>query len=220
MSVQEILNSRASTRGFLPKAVPEQELQDIFAAAQRSASNCNTQPWEPIVISGEKLKTLEKEFLAIVTTGQLPNPDFNWGIKYSGVHKDRQWGSALALYSAMDIAREDKPARLTAMARNWQFFGAPHAVFFTMDKYLDIMGAVDIGIYAQNLTLLMHERGISSIMQGALGQYPGPVRQMFNLAEERGVLFGMSFGYADSEHPSNKCITDREPLADVVRFEA
>lgn len=220
MSVETLLQERFSTRAYLPKAIPEQELKDIFAAAQRSASNCNTQPWEPIVVAGEKLKVLEKELLKEVMAGNKPNPDFNWMIKYAGVHRDRQWGSAIALYNSLGIEREDKKARLEAMGRNWQFFGAPHAVFFTMDKYLDIMGAVDIGIYAQNLTLLMSERGISSIMQGALGQFPNPVRKMFDLPEERGVLFGMSFGYADTQHPSSKCKTVREPLEDVVRFES
>ena len=53
-----------------------------------------------------------------------------------------------ALYGALGIAREDKRARQMAMLRNWQFFGAPHVAIFTMDKYLDIMGAVDMGIYA------------------------------------------------------------------------
>lgn len=220
MGVEALLKARFSTRGYLSKEIPEQEIREIFSAAQSSASNCNTQPWEPIVISGDKLKTLEQELLKEVMAGNPPNPDFEWLIKYDGIHKDRQWGSAIALYNSLGIEREDKQARMEAMGRNWQFFGAPHAVFFTMDKYLNIMGAVDIGIYAQNLTLLMYERGISSIMQGALGQYPGPVRKMFDLPEERGVLFGMSFGYADPDHPSAKCATDREPLEDVVRFES
>ncbi len=46
-----------------------------------------------------------------------------------------------------------------------------------MDKYLDIMGAVDLGIYAQTLSLILMEYGISSCMQGALGQFPDPVKK-------------------------------------------
>lgn len=48
------------------------------------------------------------------------------------------------------------------MLRNWKFFNAPHAAFFTMATYLKLKGAVDLGIYAQTLALLMTERGISS----------------------------------------------------------
>lgn len=149
---------------------------------------------------------------------QKPNPDFNWAVAYQNEHRERQFGSANALYTAMGIDRNDKPKRQQAMVRNWQFFNAPHAAFFTMDKYLDIMGAVDIGIYAQTLSLLMHENGISSCMQGALGQFPDPVKQMFDLPESRGILFGMSFGYADAEAPANKARTDREALESSVVF--
>lgn len=220
MSLNDLLSSRYSTRAFTDKPVPEDELHAIFKSAQMSASNCNTQPWEPIVVSGDKLKTLEKALMKEVMGGKGPQPDFDWNVKYEGVHKDRQWGSAMALYGAMGIAREDKMARIMAMGRNWQFFGAPHAVFFTMDKYLDIMGAVDVGIYAQTLSLLMWEKGISSCMQGALGQFPKPVHEMFDIPEGRGILFGMSFGYADEDHDANKCRTDRAELDAAVRFES
>ena len=92
MSLSDLLKSRYSVRGFLPKLVSDDEINEIFLTAQRSASNCNTQPWEPIIVSGEKLKTLEGELLKAVMSGKPPNPDFAWNVKYQGVHKDRQWG--------------------------------------------------------------------------------------------------------------------------------
>ena len=104
------------------------------------------------------------------------------------------------------------------MLRNWQFFGAPHAAFFTMEKYLKMTGAVDLGIYAQTLALLLAERGISSCMQGALGMFPDPARRMFGLPDEVGILFGMSFGYADRDAPANQARTDRVPVDTAVRF--
>ena len=149
---------------------------------------------------------------------QSPNPDFNWAIAYQNEHRERQFGSANALYGALGIAREDKRARQMAMLRNWQFFDAPHVAIFTMDKYLDIMGAVDMGIYAQSLSLIMQQHGISNCMQGALGQFPDPIRDMFGLPDARGVLFGMSFGYADPDAPANQARTTREDLKTNVQF--
>jgi nitroreductase len=87
-----------------------------------------------------------------------------------------------------------------------------------MDKYLDIMGAVDLGIYAQTLSLILIEHGLASCMQGALGQFPDPVRAVLNLPGERGILFGMSFGYADETAAVNNTRTDREKLANAVSF--
>ena len=216
-TLPELLDTRYSVRGFKPDPVPQDVLEEIFSKSLKAASNCNTQPWKTYVVSGEIRDKVSNAMLAEVMSGKGPSPEFDWNVKYQGVHKDRQWGSAMALYGAMDIAREDKAARMQAMGRNWQFFGAPHGAFFTMEKYLGIMGAVDMGIYAQTLSLLMEERGIQSCMQGALGQFPGPVKELLGIPDEYGILFGMSFGYAD-DHPANKCRTDRVELSDGVKF--
>lgn len=218
MTIESILKERSSVRAFLDKPVPHETLKNIFENAQLSPSNCNVQPWQTCVVSGKIKDKLKETFMETLMSGATPNPDFNWVAQYSGVHRDRQFGSANALYSSVGIAREDKKERQMAMIRNWQFFDAPHAVFFTMDKYLDIMGAVDLGIYAQTLSLILAEHGISNCMQGALGQFPDPVKEILNLPEERGILFGMSFGYADVDAAVNKTKTDRESLDNAVSF--
>ncbi len=218
MSIEQILQQRSSCRSFTKQEISPELLQQIFSAAQQSPSNCNVQPWQVLVVSGKKKDELKNKLIQNVMQQQKPNPDFNWNVAYTGEHRDRQFGAANALYSAMDIGREEKQKRQMAMLRNWSFFDAPHVAIFTLDKYLDIMGAVDMGIYAQTLSLLLQEQGISSCMQGALGQFPGPIRDMFELPEERGILFGMSFGYADDEANVNKARTDRAELGDSVIF--
>jgi len=218
MSLTEILNNRYSVRAFKNEAVDPAVLEEVFTAAQHSPSNCNVQPWKTYVVSGSRKDELKNLLVATVMKQQKPEPEFNWKVAYEGVHRDRQFGSAAALYNAMGIEREDKMKRNIAMLRNWAFFDAPHVAFFTMDKYLDIMGAVDIGIYAQTVALLLKERGIDSCMQGALGQFPQPVKEFLNIPEEKGILFGMSFGYADENADANKCRTERADLDSSVVF--
>ena len=218
MKVSQAVESRVSCRGFKKEPVEQSILEEIFSKAQQSPSNCNVQPWKVLVVSGKQKDALKNKLIQNVMQQQKPAPDFNWEIAYTGEHRDRQFGAANALYSAMDIGREEKQKRQMAMLRNWSFFEAPHVAIFTMDKYLDIIGAVDIGIYAQTLTLLLQEQGISSCMQGALGQFPAPIHEMFELPEERGVLFGMSFGYADEAAPVNRARTDRAELGDAITF--
>ena len=218
MSVSEVLQQRFSVRAFRDTAVPQAVLAEIFALAQHAPSNCNVQPCQAYVVSGTKKEQLKAELVAAVASGKPPNPDFEWNVGYQGVHRERQFGSANALYGALGIDRKDKERRQLAMLRNWQFFGAPHAAFFTMEKYLKMTGAVDLGVYAQTLALLMAERGISSCMQGALGMFPDPARRMFGLPDEVGILFGMSFGYADADAPANQARTDRVPVDSAVRF--
>ena len=218
MTIEHILQNRSSCRSYTKQEVDPELLQQVFSAAQQSPSNCNVQPWQVLVVSGKKKDELKNKLIQNVMQQQKPNPDFNWNVAYTGEHRDRQFGAANALYTAMDIGREEKQKRQMAMLRNWAFFDAPHVAIFTLDKYLDIMGAVDMGIYAQTLSLLLQEQGISSCMQGALGQFPGPIREMFELPEERGILFGMSFGYADEQAAANQARTDRAELGDSVVF--
>jgi len=218
MSVSDALQKRVSVRAFKDTPVPQKVLEEIFALARHAPSNCNIQPCQAYVVSGAKKDQLKNELVSAVTSGKPANPDFEWDVRYQGVHRERQFGSANALYGAMGIERTDKPRRQIAMLRNWSFFDAPHAAFFTMEKYLKLTGAVDLGIYAQTLTLLMTERGIASCMQGALGMFPDPARKMFGLPDDVGILFGMSFGYADVDAPANKARTDRVPLDTAVRF--
>ncbi|OUS06156.1 nitroreductase [Gammaproteobacteria bacterium 42_54_T18] len=218
MTVAKALKQRRSIRKFLDKKIPEPLMKSIFTTAQLSPSNCNVQPWQSIVVSGNKKEALKEALLIEVTNGTPANPDFDWGIKYQGIHRERQFGAANALYGAMEIAREDKKSRHLALLRNWEFFDAPHVVFFTMDARLGMMSAVDIGIYAQSLALLFAEKGIGSCLQGALGQFPNPVRKVLNLPENQGVLFGMSFGYIDNDSPINKVTTKREIIDKAVCF--
>ncbi len=218
MDISSILEQRRSCRSFKSQAVEQEILNKVFSAAQQSPSNCNVQPWHVLVVSGKKKDELKNKLIQTVMQQQKPNPDFNWNVAYTGAHRERQFGAADALYTAMDIGREEKQKRQMAMLRNWAFFDAPHVAIFTLDKYLDIMGAVDMGIYAQTLSLLLQEQGISSCMQGALGQFPDPIRDMFELPQERGILFGMSFGYADEEASVNKARTNRVDLGDAVIF--
>ena len=218
MSVSDALIKRFSVRAFRNTPVPQAVLEEIFTMARQAPSNCNVQPCRVYIVSGAKKDQLKDELISAVLSGKPANPDFEWDLKYQAEHRERQFGSANALYSAMGIERTDKQRRQSAMLRNWNFFGAPHAAFFTMAKYLRLKGAVDLGIYAQTLALLMTERGISSCMQGALGLFPDPARRLFGLPDDVGILFGMSFGYVDYDAPANKSRTDRVSLDTMVRF--
>ncbi len=217
-SVSDVLSKRFSVRAFKSTPVPHETLNEIFTLARQVPSNCNVQPSQAYVVSGASKDRLKEEFTRLVTSGVPGNPDFEWMVKFEGEHRERQVDTANALYSAMGIERSDKERRQAVTLRNWSFFDAPHAAFFTMAKYLKLLGAVDLGIYAQTLALLMAERGISCCIQGALNQYPAPARKMFGLPDDVGILFGMSFGYADESAPANQTRTNRAPLESVVRF--
>ncbi len=60
--------------------------------------------------------------------------------------------------------------------------------------------------------------GVDTIAQAALASYPDLVRELFGLPPERKVVCGISFGYAEPEHPIHSYRTERAPVANAVTF--
>jgi nitroreductase len=54
MELREAVRNRRSIRHFLAKPVPEEMVRDIIADALWAPSWGNTQPWEIVVVSGDK----------------------------------------------------------------------------------------------------------------------------------------------------------------------
>lgn len=124
----DIARQRRSVRGFISKPVEQALLNRVFETASTAPSNCNTQPWECAVVSGDKLETLRQRIPDAFASGQW-TMDFPYDGKYAGVYKERQYQAAADLYAAMGIAREDKVGRNAQFMRNFEFFGAPHVAF-------------------------------------------------------------------------------------------
>ena len=78
------------------------------------------------------------------------------------------------------------------------------------------VNAVDVGIYLQSVMLLMIENGLACCPQGALAFYPDPIIEVANIPQENGILFGLSFGYADADAQINQVNTSRASFEDVA----
>jgi nitroreductase len=213
----EIVLARRSLRAFLPEPVPGDILERVFAVAQRAPSNCNTQPWITHVASGASLQSLREEMPRRFMAGQI-SLDFPYDGVYHGVYKERQYGSAQALYDAVDIAREDKARRHEQFMRNFTFFDAPHAAFLFLPEPFGLREAADLGMYAQTVMLAMVAHGLGSCPQTALSFEADLIRETLGVDAKNKLLFGLSFGYPDTEAPVNRCATDRAGLGDCVHF--
>ena len=214
---KNIVNNRRSVRAFLPEPVSESILHSVFATAQRAPSNCNTQPWEVAVASGNAIERLRKLIPEAFAAGQW-TMDFPYDGKYEGVYKERQHGAAAELYGAMGIVREDKALRQAQFMKNFEFFDAPHVAFLFLPEPFGIREAADLGMYAQNLMLSMTAHGLASCPQTALSFMADLVRRELGIGEHNKLLFGISFGYEDTNNSANKCWTDRAAVTEAVSF--
>ncbi|SEI12155.1 nitroreductase [Paracoccus alkenifer] len=218
MNIDDAVAKRRSVRGYLPDEVPQDTLREVLALAQLSPSNCNIQPWITHVLSGPSLRSLGDKMVAAAEAGIPPDPDFAADRKFEGVYRARQVDAAVQLYGAMGIDRHDRPRRDWAYRRNLDFFGAPHAALIFIHHTFEEREAVDLGIYAQTLMLLLTSRGISSCAQGALSLYPGIIRDHLGLGQTHRAVFGISFGYEDPAVDANQARVGRAGLEDAVMF--
>ncbi|CAH0993107.1 Nitroreductase NfnB [Sinobacterium norvegicum] len=213
----DIIKSRHSVRGFQQQAVDNKLLTAIFTTAQQSPSNCNTQPWQVFVASGERTNNLRHQLSTAMMQGEM-DMDFPFDGVYRDEYKLRQHEAAAQLYHAMGITREDKAKRGEAFMRNFAFFDAPHVAFLYLHQDFGIREAADLGMYAQSLMLSMQANGVGSCPMTALSFHADKVRAELDVPEQYKLLFGIAFGYEDPDHPANGCRVERAPLEQVVHF--
>ena len=213
----KLARSRRSVRGFQSTPVTQVLLKEVFELAQTAPSNCNTQPWQVHVASGDVCQQLKEGLMVSLMQGEFAM-DFPYGGKYEGEFKIRQYDAADQLYSAMGIEREDKEGRNAAFLRNFSFFDAPHVAFLFLPEEFGIREAADLGMYAQNLMLSMVASGISSCPQTALSFNAALVREKLGIPVNMKLLFGVSFGYEDKAVAANQARVGRAPLEQVVTF--
>lgn len=217
MELNDVLERRWSCRGFLSEEVPETTLREIFALAQRTASWCNTQPWQVHLLSGEARQRLSKELMESVLAGQGGN-DLEMPEKYVDVYDERRREAGYGLYAAVGIAREDKAARAEQMLKNFTFFDAPHVAVITTDVHQGLYGAADCGGFVANVMNAATDAGVATIAQASIAMQSPTVRRVLDLPEERRIFCGISMGYADPDHPANGFRTSRAAVDEVVTF--
>lgn len=215
--LEDLLASRYSCRGFKPDPVPRATIERILALAQRTASWCNSQPWQLAIASGAAAERFRQGMVEQATSA-APHPDFAYPAAYRGIYLDRRRACGLQLYKSVGVQKGDRDAADRQRLENFRFFGAPHVAIITTEADLGIYGAVDCGAYVTNFMLAAHSLGVASIAQAALATYPDYIRDFFGLGPERKVVCGLSFGYPDPDHPANGFRTDRAAVDDAVTW--
>ena len=213
----ELLDERWTCRQFLPDEVPQADVERLLALAQRTPSWCNTQPWQVEVTRGEATARLRAAYAEHVMA-HPQEPDFAFPSAYTGVYQQRRRECGFQLYDSVGIAKEDSDRRLEQMLRNFEFFDAPHVAIVTTEEDLGTYGAVDCGLWVSAFLLGAQALGIAAAPQAALAGYPSLLREHFDLPDHRKVVVGISFGYADLDHPVNGFRTSRAGLDDVVTW--
>lgn len=219
LSFSDVVRMRKSTRGFTSTPAPLQTITSVLEDAQMAPSNCNTQPWNTHIVSGDKLKHLSTVILKDLESSNF-SPDFSFDTDhYYGIYSDRQKAQGKGYFESMGVARADKEGRQQAVGLNYKFFNAPHAAFLFMPSFGDdVRVASDIGMYAQTFLLSLTDHGLAGVPQTALGFFADTIRKELNISDKFKMLFGISFGYPDLDVKGSSFKMGRDPISSNVTF--
>jgi nitroreductase len=217
--VQDALLTRKSIRAFKSDPVPRAHVEELLTLASRAPSGTNVQPWKVHVVGGDARRVLEE---AVLTHRETEPEDVRAEFPRSGKRKEpytsRMKKLGKEMYTLIGIPKGDQAANWNQWGRNYKFFDAPVGLIFTIDKDLDRMSYVDLGIFLQSFMLAAKSRGLDTCAQGAWNNYWTVTRRVLNIPDEDYIVCGLSLGYADAQAPVNALVSEREPVSMFATF--
>ncbi len=216
----DLMVSRRSIRAFLPDPVPRVDIERILTAASRAPSGTNTQPWHVHVLTGAARDRLVAAVChAFDTEADQHQYEYDYyPEEFFEPYLSRRRKVGFDLYGLLGIAKGDKAAMQAAHRRNYEFFGAPVGLMFTIDRRMGRGSWLDYGGFMQNVMLAARALGYDTCPQAAWIQFHKIVREQLALPDNYQLVCGMALGRADLDAPANRLVTERAPLAEFVRF--
>jgi nitroreductase len=221
-SADDAIASRRSVRAFLPTPVPRATVEELVALASRSASGSNIQPWKVRVVAGEPRRQLSQAILdAIARDGFEPYKrewnyyPVNWREPFLARRRKIGWD----MYGLLGVKKGDFEGTERHRLRNYDFFGAPVGMIFTLDEDLEIGSWLDLGIYLGALMVAARGRGLDTCPQAAFADFHSVIRTVMGIPQNEIIVCGMALGHADPDAAVNRLVTERAPLADFATFE-
>lgn len=218
LSAYDAVVGRRSVRCFLAKPVSESCVREILHAAARAASGTNMQPWLVHVATGETRARLSRTVRDAAGKGEESMEYRYLPEIIKEPYKSRRRKIGFDLYAKYGIDRDDMAGRTEAMLRNYDFFGAPVGLFFTMDRGMSLGSWLDCGMFMQNVMVVARDYGLETCPQQAWCDFGAAVHRELNIPEEHILLSGMALGYADNSAPENTLVSERASVDEFTTW--
>jgi nitroreductase len=218
--VDAVMAGRHAVRAFLPTPVSRASVEAILAVARRAPSGTNLQPWRVHVLTGPARQRLVDAVCAAYdadTPGHEAEYDYypaEFFEPYLARRRNIGWG----LYGLLGIEKGDTVRMRAQLRRNFEFFGAPVGLVFSIDRRMGRGGWLDYGMFLQNVMLAAKARGLDTCPQVAWLDYHRIIAAELGFTEQEMLVCGMCLGHADPDAPENRLATERAALGDFVVF--
>jgi nitroreductase len=221
MDIIEAINTRQSIRAFKSDTVAKSTLEKILTTAIRAPSATNSQPWEFVVATGEKLQAVKDLNVAKFDAGEPADMSLYPGKVLSELRSlNPGRGSAVTagVLETMGIARGDKVKRAEWLKQGLRFFGAPAAIFLLLDEKYPAASYFDIGIVSYGICLSALDAGLGTIINVQGVSYNNALKSVLGIPENKNAVISVAIGYPDWKHPVNQVRSEREPLEKITTW--
>jgi nitroreductase len=210
LHAEDAIISRRSIRAFQDEPVPEVLMRRILEAARWAPSGSNIQPWKVHVLNGDARKRYTDAILAAEKNGEPRDMEYHYyAPEWREPFLARRRACGFGLYGAMGIERDDRQGRHDAFVSNFKFFGAATGLLFWIPSDLEHGSWLDYGTFIQSISVAARGWGLSTIAQGALGEFPHVAHDMFEIGDDYKLIGGMSIGWPVEDAPVNLFQPDR-----------
>ena len=216
------ITSRHSIRAYLPTPVPRATIEAILAVAARAPSGTNTQPWHVTVLTGNSLRSLSRRLIAAyddpAERARHSEEYAYYPTEWISPFIERRRKVGWDLYGLLGIAKTDKARMHAQHRRNYEFFGAPVGLMFTIDRVMRQGSWLDFGMFLQSVMIAARAHGLDTCPQAAFTQFHRIITAAIGAPESQQLVCGMSLGVRDPDAIENMLVTEREPVASFARF--
>ena len=142
--IDQIIRERRSIRAFTQQPVDNALLKEILTTASYAPSGTNTQAWKVYVVTGDTKNKISNAVIEVIENTRK-NPELGEQYKETFPYYPTEWVSPYIdrrrqngweLYGLLGIEKGDKDKMHAQHLRNYRFFDAPVALFFTLKKVL------------------------------------------------------------------------------------
>jgi nitroreductase len=214
--------TRKSVRAFLPTPVARATVEELLALASRSPSGSNIQPWKVRVFAGEVRARLTREILGAIERDGYGKYQREWNyypVNWREPFLARRRKIGWDMYSLLGVKKGDFDGTDRERKRNYDFFGAPVGMIFTLDEDLEMGSWLDLGIYIGALMIAARGRGLDTCPQAAFADFHSVIRPLLGIPANEVIICGMALGHADPAAPVNRLQTERAAPTDFATFD-
>ncbi len=218
MDAETCIQGRMSIRGFKAEPVPRELLHEVLDLARWSPSYKNSQPWEVLVVSGARKEALSREMIRLFESGTPNSPDLAAPKGWPSTEEARINHLYQRRREATGVDLLDPAIVKKAKKANFNFYGAPHAIYLFQDNSLSLWSLFDLGLFAQTLMLAAHAKGLGTVPQAFATDYSREIKEFLGIPVSKRLVLGLSLGYPNPESSVNQLRTDRSEVEEFVHW--